>query len=235
MSLRPLPGRAAILGVATAGVLCAAAAAQLALPGYASSRLADRLRDRLGPVHAAEIAATPAVKLLWGEADRVALHLGDVQPDRDIAGQGRRLLGVDHVDARVDRLTLPAASVDDLHIVKDGDEVRAGFTLPPGALAAGSGGEGMLQRIGEQAEFDAGDDGTLQLALPGGLTGGATLAVSVEDGAIVVAPESGGPLGLVVGTRTIAAPDGLEFDAMTASPDGEGVRVSLQGRATEPA
>lgn len=236
MSLRPLPGRTALLAVAAVGLLLAAAAvAQLALPGYASSRLADRLRDSVGPVQAADVGATPAIKLLWGDADRVVLRLGDVQPDGDITEQVRRLHDIDHVDARVDRLTLPAAAVDDLHVVKDGDEMRARLTLPPGALAAGTGGDGMLRRIGALAEIEAGDDGTLRLALPDGIAGGATLAVRVEDGAIVAGPEGGGPLGLVVGTRTIAKPDRLEFVALTASPAGDGVRVSVRGRATKAA
>lgn len=235
MSLRPLLGRPALLAVAAVCVLGAAAAVQLALPGYAGSRLADRLRDRLGPVRAADVGATPAVKLLWGDPDRVVVHLGDVQPDGDITEQGKRLLGMDTVDARVDRLTLPAAAIEDLHVVKDGDEVRAGLTLAPGALAAGAGGDGMLQRIGAQGAIEAGDDGTLRLALPDGIAGGATLAIGVEDGAIVASPEGDGPLGLVVSTRPIAAPDGMEFETLTASPAGDGVRVSVRGRTTEAA
>lgn len=232
------PRRPVLIGLAAAGALTAAAAvaaAQLLLPGYAESRLADRLRDRVGPVHAAEVGASPAVKLLWGDADRLALHLGEVEPDGDVSGQARRLREIDHVDARVDRLTLPAAAVDDLHVVKDGDDLTADLTLAPDALAAGSGGDGMLARLGAQARLQAGDGGALQLRLQGGIAGGATLAVEAQDGAIVASPADGGLLGLVVGTRTLAAPDGLELDALTAEPAGDGVRVSVRARTTDAA
>jgi hypothetical protein len=90
---------------------------QIAIPAYVSSEVEDRLTDGGGSAHV-EIHATPAVKLLGGNGDRIDVRGRDLElelppPGGDVFD---RLDGFDEVDAeltqvhtgpfRVDRFTL---------------------------------------------------------------------------------------------------------------------------------
>jgi hypothetical protein len=57
-------------------------ASQVLVPGYAEDRLRDDL-EKSGQVLRVEVSATPAVRLLFGRADRVEVEMGEVR-----AGQG---------------------------------------------------------------------------------------------------------------------------------------------------
>jgi hypothetical protein len=189
----------------------AAAASQMVLPPFARSRIADRLGDRVGDVRSVDVAATPAVKLLWGHADRVDLHLGDVDAGA-LGGGGGRLATVDDVDVRVDDVATPVGDVEDVHLRKSGDAFDAD------ALLAADAAGGALQP-------QVGSDGTLLMVTPGGLR----LRVTAADGAIVARPESAGLLGSLVGSRSLFAPDWLRFERLRAVRDGSAIRLAVSG------
>src|SRR2546421_9968047 len=67
-----------IAAAAVLVVLAGLVAAQLLLPGIAENRLRDRLA-RDGHVDSVHVSAFPAVKLLWGHADRVTVHMASVR------------------------------------------------------------------------------------------------------------------------------------------------------------
>src|SRR5256886_16319118 len=55
-----------------------AVVAQLVLPGIAENRIRDRLAHD-GRVESVHVSAFPAVKLLWGRADRVSVRMANVR------------------------------------------------------------------------------------------------------------------------------------------------------------
>src|SRR5436309_934004 len=74
--------RAAAIGVVVL-VLALLVVTQLALPGIAENRIRDRLAHD-GRVESVRVSAFPAIKLLWGKADRVTVRMQSVR-----AGVGR--------------------------------------------------------------------------------------------------------------------------------------------------
>src|SRR5213595_148133 len=64
--------------VVLAVLVLLAVAAQLLLPGIAENRVRDRLAHD-GRVESVHVSAFPAVKLLWGKADRVTVRMASVR------------------------------------------------------------------------------------------------------------------------------------------------------------
>jgi hypothetical protein len=58
-------------------VLVALAAAQIVLPKIAASKISSRI-GRYGEVQSVSVSAWPAIKLLWGEVDKVKVRAGDL-------------------------------------------------------------------------------------------------------------------------------------------------------------
>ena len=102
-------GRRALLGAAAASAALLGAL-QLVLPAVAEQRVRSRL-ERLGTVSEVQVGATPAVKLLWGQAD----------------------------DAKIRMSTLDAGplSLKDVTVVKHGDSLDVRGALPVSVLPAG--------------------------------------------------------------------------------------------------
>lgn len=78
--------------VGAVAVLLAFGVGQLVLPGIARDRLRDRLAQH-GRVERVEVHAVPAIKLLWGDADRVVVRMRTYRSSL-LPGLARRL-GVD--------------------------------------------------------------------------------------------------------------------------------------------
>lgn len=227
--LRRLPGSrrlklAAVTIVPTAVIL--ALGSQLLLPPFAQSRIADRLSSRFGAVRSLDVAASPAVKLLWGDADRVDVHLGAIDAEALAGSENGRLADVPQLRAEIDELATGMGDVSDVHLRKSGDAFDADMVID--SAAVGEDAEGRLA-----LEPEVTSDGALYVALAGGPEprgDGLRLRVVADGGAIVARPVGPGPLGRLIGSRTLFARDQLQFDSLRATPEGSGIRVELTGR-----
>jgi hypothetical protein len=125
--------------------------AQLALPGLAARRLRSDLERHGTSVHV-DVAAFPAIKLLWHRADRVTATVGGYRPGADRSGASladslARTDGTGTLDVRVDVLDARLLRMHDVRLRKRGDvltgEVRVdradvNAALPPRLHLAGS-------------------------------------------------------------------------------------------------
>src|SRR5947199_8426760 len=114
---------AAAIGVVVL-LFVALAVAQLVLPGIAENRIRDRLAHD-GHVESVHVSAFPAVKLLWGKADRVTVRMTSL---RASVGHLGSLIGrtadagrVDGTAREVDVLTL---RLRDAHLRKRGNRLE---------------------------------------------------------------------------------------------------------------
>src|SRR5256885_14921748 len=81
--------------------------AQLVLPGIAENRIRDRLAHD-GRVESVHVSAFPAVKLLWGRADRVTVRMANVRAAVGrLGGLIRRTADARRVDASPRALGVP--------------------------------------------------------------------------------------------------------------------------------
>jgi len=111
--------------------------AQLVLPGIAERRLRDRL-ERNGEVERVDVRAFPAVMLLWGRSDRIAIRMGEAR-----AGPGRfadlvaGTRDTDRLDARVRTLRVLTLRFRDLTLRKRGRTLTGSATVTDADLRAG--------------------------------------------------------------------------------------------------
>jgi len=143
-------GRA--LAIAAIVLAAVAVASQLALPRIAEHRLRAQLA-RNGTVESVSIRAFPAVKLLFGDADRVTIRMADTG-----AGRGRladliaKTRHTRDLDVHVDQLQVLTLRLTNVRLRKRGGALRAAASvsdadlraaLPPGfdlrPVAAGGG------------------------------------------------------------------------------------------------
>jgi hypothetical protein len=80
-----------------------------------------------------DISATPTVKLLWGDVDRVAVHLGAVDAGV-LGGGGGRLARVPDLEVEVDDLATTVGAVSGVHLRKSGDTLTPTRCSMPEAL-----------------------------------------------------------------------------------------------------
>lgn len=185
------------LPIAVVGVVAVAAIAQqLALPPLAEQRLRAQLA-RTGSVERVEVHAVPAVKLLWGRADRTVIRMRE-----STAGQQRladllaQSSATTRLDASVATLHIGPLTMRDALLRKRGDQLTGESSvtdadlraaLPPGfdvrPVAAGA-GKLLFQ-------------GTATLL---GQTVSARAVALARDGQVIVAPDVpfGGLLTLTV-------------------------------------
>ena len=209
-----------------AAVAVALALSQLVLPGVAERRLRDRL-ERNGTVEEADVSAFPAVRLLWGDADRISLRVGEAR-----AGPGRfadlvvDMADAERVDAQVAALRILALRFRDVRLRKRGRALSGSATvtdadlraaLPPGfdvrPVASGDGGlvfEGRVTLLGRRLRGQ--------------------VVMSVRDGNVVLAPNAllGGFL-----TLTIFEDPRIEVLSVGARPRPNGFVLTARGRLRE--
>jgi hypothetical protein len=212
---------------AALGLVALLLASELLLPPFARSRVAHRLGAQLGPVSELDIGASPSVKLLWGDADRLDVHLGELDAQAIGGGDGR-WSRIEDLDARIDEVATPVGGASAVHARKSGDALDVDLLLDPDDR--GPGPSDGIGRFAGAVEPQAGPDGELYLALPGKRTG---LRVAAEGGALVVRAEDAGPLGGLLDGRRIYAPSMIAFDSVRAEPEGSDVRVALTGRVRD--
>jgi hypothetical protein len=158
--------------------------AQVFGPGIAASAIRSRLSP-YGRVDRVEVKATPAIELLWGEADSVTVNAPrlSLTPARTVSllAEAR---ATSHVDATVASLALGPLRLQHAHLVKSGSELTGEAMLPATAAAA------ALPR-GTRVGLISSDAGHVRVAVSGSLFGvGATVQAVAEAnaGALIAHP-----------------------------------------------
>src|SRR3982074_1955002 len=200
-----------------------AAGAQLLLPGIA----ADRLRDRLahdGRVESVSVSAFPAIKLLWGRADRATVRMANVR-----AGVGRlgsaiwRAVDTGRVDASARELDVLTLRLRDAQLRKRGNRLMGEATgtdadlpaaLPPGfAVRPVASANGQLVLRGTATFF--------------GATISANAVLLAQDGQLKIAPDV--PFGAFA-TLTAFSDPHVHVDVVDARAVPGGFRLTASGR-----
>ena len=210
------------LGVAGV-VLLVLIIAQLVLPGIAADRVRDQF-SRSGTVLEVKVSAFPAIKLLWGDADKAVLRLGRYRASSSaIGGKLAGLDGVGTIDASAQELNSGAITLRDAVLHKRGSQMTGSATIMESDLrsavpfldnvspVASSGGQLVLR-------------GTASLF---GLTASVDLVVATQNGTLVVAPDV--PFG---GIATITLFDNPHVRVQSVSAAGVpgGFKVSAVAR-----
>ena len=122
--------------VALAVLVLLAVVAQLVLPGIAENRIRDRLAHD-GRVESVRVSAFPAVKLLWGKADRVTVRMASF---RAAVGRLGDLIGrtadAGRVDASARELDLLTLRMRDARLRKRGNSLEGEATVTDADLRA---------------------------------------------------------------------------------------------------
>ena len=214
-----------IAAAAVLVVLAGLVAAQLLLPGIAENRLRDRLA-RDGHVDSVHVSAFPAIKLLWGHADRVTVRMANVR-----TGTGRlgHLLASTRDAGRVDAT---ARELDVLSLrLRDAKLRRRDGRLE---------GEATVTDADLRAALPPGFDvrpvasGNGQLVLRGSVTlFGATVTANAvllaQDGRLKIAPDV--PFGGFAALTVFSDPR-VHVDGVGARGAPGGFVVTARGRLT---
>jgi hypothetical protein len=178
--------RAIRIGLAAAAaVLALLAIAQLVLPRIAASQISSKV-SRYGRVEHVSVSAWPAVELLWGHADSVAvrarrLALSPAQAAA-LLWEGR---GVAKLEIRADAVSIGSLALTAATLRKRGAQLEAGARTTQAAAEAALGpGTGVQLRSSEA--------GRVRVEVAGSLFGvGASLPAVAEaqDGELVAHPE----------------------------------------------
>jgi LmeA-like phospholipid-binding len=124
------------VAVALAVLVLLAVVAQLVLPGIAENRIRDRLAHD-GRVESVRVSAFPAVKLLWGKADRVTVRMASF---RAAVGRLGDLIGrtadAGRVDASARELDLLTLRMRAARLRKRGNRLEGEATVTDADLRA---------------------------------------------------------------------------------------------------
>lgn len=213
--------------IALALVAAALVGGQIVLPRVAEDRVADDL-EVLGSRPAVEIDALPAVKLLWGRADRVELRFAraSILP-LGLGDQLARTEATDELDASVELLSIGPVAVRDATLRKDGDALRAGAVAAEGELVNALPGFLELRPVP-----GAGGDG---LVFEGAATAfGRRVALRARlrgvDGRLVLSPD--GFFGAFA-TVTVFDDPRVRAEDLAATPVEGGMEIAIEGRLVD--
>ena len=175
-------------------LLSLVAAGQLVLPELAERNLRDDLEPS-GQVRDVDVSAFPAIKVLFGRADRVEVEMGEVK-----AGQGEladllaRTADTDELRARATTLRVGPFVARDARLTKDGERLRGSVAVTVAELTAALPLEVGLQPVETE-------DGSLLLEATAGVLGQQVTVrarLAAREGDVVIAPE-----GLLGGFATL--------------------------------
>lgn len=197
-------------------------AAQVLLPDIAERRLRGDL-EASGEVRRVEVSAFPALELLFGDADRVEIEMGEVR-----AGQGEladllaRTAGTEELDARAEVIRVAPFVARDARLTKRERRLRGQATVTDAELAAA-----LPASVGLRPVESA--DGALILEGTAAVLGQEITArarLSARDGALVIAPE--GLLGGLV-TLTVFSDPRVRVVGVGAKPLPGGFTLTAEG------
>lgn len=165
--------------------------AQLALPGIAAQRVRDEV-GKYGVVHSAHVTASPAIELLWGNAQSASVTAGSLSMSFSQAGE---LLssarGVDRLDMTAQSLRLGTLTMSQASTHKRGNAVYAEGDIQLSSLQAALPPGVEIQLLGSA-------NGEVQIRLRGSLFGvsaSVPAVISAQEGKLVV--QTQGLLGVV--------------------------------------
>ena len=220
--MRRLIAAASVLAV----LVVLAVTAQLVLPGIAENRIRDRLAHD-GRVESVHVSAFPAVKLLWGKADRVTVRMANV---REAVGRLGDLIGrtadAGRVDASTRELDVLTLRLRDASLRKRGNRLVGEATvtdadlrsaLPPGfSVRPVASADGQLVLRGTATLF--------------GTTISANAVLLAQGGRLRIAPDLpfGGFAALTVFSDPHVHVDGVGARAAA----GGGFTLTATGRVT---
>jgi hypothetical protein len=156
---------------------------QFALPPIATLIMRGRLGD--ARIEQASLSAFPAIKLLWGDADKVTLRLSsDYLHTGNVDGALGEVAGVTTVDARVGRMTVGPLIMHDVSFQKRGARATMSLRVDERDLRA------ALPIIKSVTPVSSGDG---QLTLRGkvnilGLEPSVDTVLAARNGRVVIAP-----------------------------------------------
>ncbi|MBJ7522218.1 MAG: hypothetical protein JHC84_21125 [Solirubrobacteraceae bacterium] len=208
--------------IGAAGLLVAAlVASQFLLPTVLERRIADDL-EQFGPRPDVSVSAFPAVKLLFGRADRIEIDAPAARVETsslldELSDTGE----VDKVDARIGTLQIGLLDLSDVRITKDGDDAGAAATITLSELQAA-----LSQLANLRVVTDAGGNGFVlegQVTVFGRTVGGRA-RVRADGGKLVVGLE-----GLPIGQLTLVDDDRLRVTGVSAREVPGGYRLAIEG------
>lgn len=196
------------VGVMSVGVI---GLAQLTLPGIAAQRVRDQI-GRYGAVRSAHVTASPAIELLWGDAQSVSVTAGSL---RMSFAQAAELLssdgGFDRLDMTASSLALGSLTIGQAGIHKHGDAASLEGNVEPSGLRS-------LLPQGVVVQLLGSAHGEVQIRLRGDLFGVPTAVAAVigaEHGKLEVHSQAGalGPLTITLFSDPRFRIEGVEMSA----------------------
>lgn len=217
-----------LLFAVTVTLVATLAVGQLVLPSLAAQRLRSELEENGSQAHV-DVAAFPAIKLLWRRADRVtvtiaryrAVTAGGEGPS--LADMLARTRGTDDLDVHVGVLEDQLLRIRDVRLHKDGDALVADVSLLRRDLDAALPARLRLTERSVPGGFEVAGETSLfgqQLA--------ARARVTVDGrGRLVLRPE-GFPLASLVSVP-IFSDERVAVETIGARTLGDGVAVTVRG------
>ncbi|HEX4109187.1 MAG TPA: LmeA family phospholipid-binding protein [Solirubrobacteraceae bacterium] len=178
-------GRGPLIAAVVLATVCVLLAlSQLLLPGIAASRLRTRL-SRNGVVERVSVSAFPALKLLWGHADKVTVHYASMHVNNarvsSLMGQSRN---VGKVDVYARTLDIGPLSLTNAVLHKRGDQLTGEAALSTAALSHALPSGFSVQPV-------ASGNGELELRASASLFGlgvSADVLLEAQEGSLVLVP-----------------------------------------------
>lgn len=213
-----------IIALATAGaILVVLVIAQLVLPGIAAQQLRDRL-SRNGNVIEVQVSAFPAVELLWGQADRVMVRVGNYHSSTGhLSSLLTEAANVSTIDASANELQSGLLTLRDATLRKRGDVLTGSARVTESDLR-----QAIPVIDGVQPVAATGGQLTLRgTATLFGVTVSVDATVAPVNGALVVQPDV--PFGGLA-TITVFSNPHVEVQGLTASSTPDGFSVTARAR-----
>ena len=201
--------------------------AQLLLPGLAARRVRSEI-GRYGVVHSAAVSAFPAIELLWGHAQSVAVSAGSLDmPPAAAAELLWNSRGVGRVDMHADTMRVGSFTLHDVTWRKRGDRLFTSGLLTEADLRASLPGATGFALLGR-------DPTGVSMRVSGSLFGVAAtvdVQLSAVGGKLVATPE-GLPFASLVKITLLSAPHMyVQSFGLAASP-GSGAQADPSYRVT---
>jgi hypothetical protein len=212
--------------VAVAVVVVVLVVLQLTLKGIAEGKVRDEIGDDGAKV---TVKASPALKLLFGDADEITIDTPTVAGDQQ-APLGKllaRAKDVGRTDARVGQIQVAGEAgnltLRDVRAVVEDGRVQATASLSIRELAALVPGGGTLRALSS----GSGGEPRFSVTVPVPLLGDTTVngVVAAQDGAVQVAAE-GLPIPVAI---TIFQDPSIAVDAVQGRSSGDRLRISFSG------